>query len=425
MQKLLKNLFLILYPFYPLWAWVTNVIIKKPIEPVVNIIFLPLALYYIIVVNKKLPKYLVFLIIFTIYHLVSVYLNNVIPKDTNWVYFILSDPNVLACAIFVVIENTDFDKEFIARMNKRMVLIVIISFAVSLVQIKNPEFFFNTNTDQDLFYVGENRNFSIYSWVNLNSAGITFPILIAILISVYKNNKLISPVVIACGIAVSFLTRARFVMISIVVALSQLFLSTKRSLIKRAAVVFALVFSVFSIWVIAEKLGFDVNEVINNRILEKDSDMESAKSRVLSYEVFLTVFPEHPFIGVGPETREDVVTMLGGEAPLIHVGYLSYLYFYGIAGCFFIFFALYQLLKDAWVVGKKHSFWGSFYGLISFCLANWTFVYFNFTEMGIVLAIIYIRHYKSEVSFSSDISNSNSNEIPFLITDETLSLKNV
>ena len=51
------------------------------------------------------------------------------------------------------------------------------------------------------------------------------------------------------------------------------------------------------------------------------------------------------------------------------------------------------------MIGKKYLFWGSFYGLLAFCFANTTFVYFNFSEMGIILAVIYLKYYedKSEV----------------------------
>jgi hypothetical protein len=55
--------------------------------------------------------------------------------------------------------------------------------------------------------------------------------------------------------------------------------------------------------------------------------------------------------------------------------------------------AIYYLLKNSWVVGRKYNFWGSFYGLLSFCFANTTFVYFNLAEMGIVLAVVYLRYY--------------------------------
>ena len=126
--------------------------------------------------------------------------------------------------------------------------------------------------------------------------------------------------------------------------------------------------------------------------------MGSAKARITSYDVFLLKYPEHPWFGVGPKTRDDVISLLNNEAPIIHVGYLSYLYFYGIFGALLLFSSLFYLLKRAWIVGKTMGFWGSFYGLFAFCLANLAFVYFNFSEMGIVLSVIYLRYYNISVA---------------------------
>lgn len=190
MNKFLQNLFIILFPFYPLWAWISHTVIRKPIDVVVNLLLIPFALYFLIKSNKKLPKYLVFFILFTIYHLCSVYLNNLVPRNINLAYFMLSDINVFACTLLLIVENTSFDDRSITKTNRNIFLIVLISLVVILIQIKNPLFFFNRDIDKDLFFVIENnRRSSIYSWVGFNSGGITFPILIAILLSIYGTKK--------------------------------------------------------------------------------------------------------------------------------------------------------------------------------------------------------------------------------------------
>ena len=152
-----------------------------------------------------------------------------------------------------------------ARMNKNIFFVVLISLVVSLIQIKNPSFFFNQVMDEDLFYVGEGRNFSIYSWTNLNATGITFPILISILISGYNKKKSILPITILSGILVAFLTRTRYVMVSTIIVMSQLILNGKRSIIKRASYIAIVVFGVFLIIFIAGNLGYNINEVIDER----------------------------------------------------------------------------------------------------------------------------------------------------------------
>ena len=148
----------------------------------------------------------------------------------------------------------------------------------------------------------------------------------------------------------------------------------------------------------ANVVGYDVQEVIDERILEKSTNLGNFGSRILSFYVFLEVFPENPIFGVGPETRWDVVQLLGGASPIIHIGYLSYLYFYGILGSLFLFSSMFLLLKRTWNIGVKQGFWGSYYGLLSFLVANTTLVYFNFSEAGIILLVIYLRFFKEKGS---------------------------
>lgn len=405
MNKFLQNLFLILYPFYPFWSWISFISIHKPFDFVVNLLLIPFAIYFIVFKSRRLPAYLLWLILFTVFHLLSVYINGTAPKDSNTLYFLLSDYNVLACVVFIVVEYTQFEDWFIERMNRHVFLIIVIAFLVSLIQLKNPYFFFNTALDPDgKNILEENRIASIFSWTGLNSTGITFPILIAIALSVYQNKKAASVLIVLCGIVVSFLTKARYVMISTVIAISQFFFNRQKPITTRVLTLAFFVSGIVLIGLAAQRLGYDINDVINKRILEKESDMASAKARVLSYEVFLKAFPQNPILGVGPETREDVLEMLQGEAPIIHVGYLAYLYFYGIVGSSLLFLAIFSLLKNAWVVGRTFNFWGSFYGLLSFALANISFVYFNLSEVGIVLAVIYLKyHFSNQSTFHQSI----------------------
>lgn len=395
MNKAVQYLFIILFPFYPIWAWVSYAFLKKPVTFFVCLVLLPLALYYIVTAFKKLPAYLLCFLGFTTYHLVSVFVNDLVPKESSVLYFLLTDFNVAACLFFIVIEYVEFEEGYIELLTRNIFLVILLATVVSLVQIKNPVFFFNVSADPALQYVGEGRNFSIFSWINLNTAGITFPILVALALSLYDSRKFMTPMIILCGIVVSFLTKARYVMISAIVVLSQLFFDGRRSMMGRLSMVALFVGGIIFMGLTAKYIGVDVEEIINTRILEKQSDMASAKARVLSYEVFFKAFPEHPWLGVGPETKGDVIDALGGEAPLIHIGYLSYLYFYGVVGCSFLFLALFFLLRWAWQVGRQLNFWGSFYGLLTFVLANTTFVYFNFSEMGIVLAVLYLKFFST------------------------------
>jgi len=396
MNKILLLVLAVLFPFYPLLAYAFHFVNSKPMMFYLNLLMLPVALYYLVNSRRKLPPYLVAFLLFTLYHVGISFYTDTLPKNQNAVFFIFSDPNVFACSLFLLIENTVFDEPYMQRMNRNILIIVGLSLIVSIIQIKDPTFLYDTSIEVEAF-VGEGdiRISSLYSFAGVNSGGITFPILIAILLNFYDTSHKLFPLIVIGGLVVTFLTKARYVMISSIISFSQLFFSGRVSMQKIFSLLIGLVVIVAVVVAAANQMGFNINEVIEQRILEKDNEMGSAKARITSYEVFMKKFPEHPWFGVGPATRQDVKDLLGDEAPLIHVGYLSYLYYYGLVGCLFLFLTLFFILRWSWVIGRQYGFWGGFYGFLGFCFANVTFVYFNFAEMGIVLIVIYLHYYSN------------------------------
>ena len=401
MNKVTQLFFLVLFPFLPFLAWMVSLVRDTQIEMFLTLMLIPFALYVIISPKVNFPKYLTFFFLFTIYHLVSVFVYKLVPSDTTTFKFLLADRFVLASLFFFVVENTDFDERFIRIMNRNIFLIIIISVVFSLIQLKNSSFFVapmvSENLDNETFLT-ENRVFSIYSWVNLNTLGISFPILIAILLSFLSTRNLYTAFLFLSGIIVSFLSKARYVMLSVIIVFSQLLFIAKIKFGKKVAFFFIFIVTIIISVVVANVMGYNIQEVINDRILEKSTNMGSASSRILSFFVFLRVFPENPLFGVGPHTSVEVVRLLAGRAPIIHVGFLSYLYFYGIFGASMLFISLFYMLKKAWRIGSKYQFWAGFFGLLAFCFANTTMVYFNFSEMGIILIFIYLRYFSQTES---------------------------
>jgi hypothetical protein len=408
MNKVIQYLFLILLPFYPLWAFFAYSLTKRNIGIFTILIFIPLVIYYLATKKIRIPTYLILFMLFTAYHLGSIFVNNLTPPNINLFYYILSDIHLLACMILLVVENTEFEDWFIEMMNKFIFLIVMLSLVVSMIQIKFVTFFVSPEITQNpatLTYIEQHRNFSIFSWININSLGVTFPILISILLSFADKNRRSFPFIILGGIIVSFLTKARYVMISTIIVISQLFFGTKIEL-RRKIYLILMILALFTILIVlANAYNYDIQQVISNRILEKRTGGQSAGARIASYYVFLEVFPAHPLFGVGPQTGYDVLQMLKGITTSIHIGYLSFLYFYGIFGFSLLLGSLFFLLRNSWIVGKKHLYWGSFYGFLSFCFANTTFTYFNFNEVGVVLAILYLRYYLDK-SFKSELNTA-------------------
>ena len=400
MNKTLQTFFVWLLPFYPLWAFLVRWGLHIDVWQLVNVGLILVTLYLINSTYIKVPVYLRLFILFTIYHIYSVFSNDLVPPGANLLAFLLSDYNISACLIFFVIENTEFEEWFIAKLTKNIFFIVVISLLVSIIQIKDVTFFISpvlaSDPEKANYFFDEHRNYSIFSWVDQNSLGITFPVMIAILLHYYEKRTFALAFVVLSTILVCFLSRTRYIMVSAVIVLLHLLFTSGFSLVKRISGFALIVISALLMAGMASSVGIDMKQIINERILEKGEDIStsSAGARITSYNVFVQKFPEHPWFGVGPHTREDVAALLGEGVPIIHVGYLSYLYYYGVVGCFFIFLSLALLLLRAFMVGLRFKFWGSFYGLMAFCLANATFVYFNFNEAGIILAIVYLRYYK-------------------------------
>jgi len=169
--------------------------------------------------------------------------------------------------------------------------------------------------------------------------------------------------------------------------------------------------SLFISYFAASALGYDIQQVIDERIMERGTNFGSVNTRVISYYVFLEKFPENPLFGVGPQTRDDVIRLLGGQAPIIHIGYLSYLYYYGIMGFSFLLLAILFIMRDSWIAGKKFGFWGAFYGMLTFLVANATMVYFDFNEMGIILAVLYLRFFNETSSEEYSLTGRNKKDI--------------
>ena len=112
MNRLAQLVLLVLFPFYPLWAWLFNFITNKNISNFINVLWLPLVVLFLLNKNNRFPKYLIFLLLFTGYHLGSVYIFDLLPDGTTWFKYIIADFNVTACAIFFLVENIEFDKGF-------------------------------------------------------------------------------------------------------------------------------------------------------------------------------------------------------------------------------------------------------------------------------------------------------------------------
>ena len=153
-------------------------------------------------------------------------------------------------------------------------------------------------------------------------------------------------------------------------------------------------------------MGYNVEKVINERILEKSEGgmiQGSAGTRLFAFKVFGKLFPKYAILGrgklhgFGEEGSRDyeLLRALQKQSSQIHVGYLSLFYYYGlIGGCLYMIFLI-LITKKLYVDAKKTKYWGPLIGWSMFLIANLTTVHLDIYIMGIVLIFFFNKYYVS------------------------------
>ena len=91
MNKFNQNFFQVLYPFYPFWAWFCYQFLHFPPEKILIFMLVPSVLYTVWTMHIRFPAYLAFYTLFTLFHLWTVFYNDLLPDNTNWFFYIFSD----------------------------------------------------------------------------------------------------------------------------------------------------------------------------------------------------------------------------------------------------------------------------------------------------------------------------------------------
>ena len=135
-------------------------------------------------------------------------------------------------------------------------------------------------------------------------------------------------------------------------------------------------------------LGFDIQRFVEKRLMSDD-----ALTRVLAFEVFFEVFPDNPIFGTGGVDTEKMVRLLGGMSSQIHVGFLKLFYYYGlIGGLLYISFMVSFLIRLR-KMAKYSGYWGGFFAILIFFIANLTLFELSLFYYGPILAIIFANHF--------------------------------
>jgi hypothetical protein len=291
--------------------------------------------------------------------------------------------------LFFILENINLEIAFLKTIKPIALWLFIVSIIVIVIQRYVPFFWMDMSVVNYHDYMDySQRLVSIYTWVSSNAAGISFPFIVAFLYVNYGNNKYTLLLIAMGAMLYATFTQTRYIIVSVIIILGYLYFKTgkfKFSKVLLAALVPVLFYIILSLF------SFNVEGFINERILEKGAaeyDMTSAGERVISYKAFIEIFPEHPVFGNGEKITTQLRRLLGPDLPFIHIGYLHYLYAFGIIGCLLFFAFCGLLIKRVYMMSKTVKDYSVFISLIALFIANLTMVWFRFFDFGLFVCYV-------------------------------------
>ena len=195
------NLYLFyLLSVYPLFAF----LFRQGIDTRPN--YFIIILYLILVArillfkqNIRLPKYLLFYLLFVIYVSVGDLINGKLsdPQFITGMFglpafleYLIKNSLVSTFLVFFIVENTYFPEKFINNITKILSVLVITAVIVIVIQVFIPKFFLCSREYDLAIFRSDVRRFSIFSWINTGESGYSFPAIISIIVSInFLRNK--------------------------------------------------------------------------------------------------------------------------------------------------------------------------------------------------------------------------------------------
>jgi O-antigen ligase len=346
------------------------------------------------------PKYIWFFILFMIFQLFS---NVFILGMQINIKYLINNRFIPLVFYFLIVENLpQIHNNDYKKVISILFLVVIASTIVILIQSINPVFFIDPGyTALYEETKGDNTQLrlpSIYSWNGSIAAGFSSISIAAILLSDYFKSKrtIYIILVLILTAVVVILVKARWIMVNYISLLIMFLIYRKVRIVNflRISVIIIIV-GLLSFFVL-KRFNVNVDRIINERILEKQSGgiiKGSGSTRILAFELFYKLFPEKPIFGAGQQITKELDILLASRSSQIHVGYLSLYFYFGIVGGTIYLMFLIFLTKRLYRHALFHGYWGPFFGWLGFLLANLTLVYLYPWDAGLMLCFILDRHY--------------------------------
>ena len=440
LRNLPKILFLLVLLAYPLFAYIVSKSEGLSASKALGLICLSYLLYRIVEIYKTrsnlvMPFYVVLFGLFTVYTLLcGMFISDYFAE--RGIKYFYSDPIWLTFIALIIVENIQFSYNTLKFAKKILGFTLILASIVSIIQISKPFFFVNN----ELFVHGlsydrmaeyyENSNLglskgekgavsrfldgyrhSIFSYINGLSVGIDTIAIFSILVAWRPINLINKGVVTLSTAIVSFLSSSRWIMVGFLVVASQIIWMGKNKLTNLLYFVLLSTGLLMIIGLIVNFMGLDVEQFITKRLMS-----DSALTRFLAFEVFFEVFPDNPIFGTGGVDTEKMVRLIGGQSSQIHVGFLKLFYYYGLIGGLLFLSFMVAFLVRLRKMAKYSGYWGGFFAILAFFIANLTLFELSLFYYGPLLAIIFANHFyfkKMEdnttlvMNHKSDYPNSN------------------
>ena len=222
---------------------------------------------------------------------------------------------------------------------------------------------------------------------NYNKLLISY-LIFSILVAWRPINLLNRGVVTLTAAIVSFLSSGRWIIVNFFVVASQIIWTGKNKLTNLLYFLLSSTGLLMTIGLIANFMGLDVEQYISERLMS-----DSALTRVLAFEVFFEVFPDNPIFGTGGVDTEKMVRLLAGQSSQIHVGFLKLFYFYGLIGGLLYLSFMVTFLIRLRKMARYSGYWGGFFAIFAFFIANLTLFELSLFYYGPLLAIIFANHF--------------------------------
>ena len=336
----------------------------------------------------KVPKYIYPLFSLFIYYYIWGFYNGEVA-ERGLIMLTFNNYSFQTLALLLLIENVEWDKNFILKLIPIIKLTIISSLIFSIIQtIYSPDFFSSKIWGQ-LDYISSVRRHSIFSYLDEFDLGISLLSLLAVLISWYyiKKNTITHSIIFTLIVAiVVFLSNSRWTMLNFLFLMLIYVIYSKKTIqgFLKYSIITGMILLI--VWNILPLLGYNLDIFIKERLLS-----ESAMTRLYAFENFAYYFPQNPWFGRGSHLTRDIVYLSGSYQ--IHVGYLAHLDEWGIIGSLFIFSFWIMFARQLFNESKKSRFYGGFFAFSFFLIANLTLVKYHIVFYGLILALVFHRYY--------------------------------